>query len=378
MKIGKLALPLAVATVTNAYAVTLYEDPETHQVFTKEAPGLVKLEDTPVQSKAVMLKFNGVHYVGFVSAKEDGGDRTSRFETRRNYLQVKAYLNKHDFFRLTLDSFQETKGDNKDKGSWLTRVKYAYLYLDEILPYTGIEFGQVHRPWIDYEEQHGWLYRPISNVWIEDGSGAHLINSADMGINFKTKVPYFSSEIGLFNGEGYHAIENGEGLSAEARLTLHALGTGAKKVKVNKHQYFDISYFGVKSLEDNKRGNSDFMMNGIHAVYNAPAFLIAGQYVTADNGDNNVYDGNGYSLNAEIRPFEKLWWFGRYDDWDQNDTMSNNGGDRRQYILGGMYHYNKNVKFIANITSVDFDEDDALNAAEKDSIDLMFTAEVKW
>jgi hypothetical protein len=386
---------LGLASIINVSAATLYEEPNTHQVFTQDAPGRVELKDkyTPVQSKAFSLKFSGTHYLGFVSSKADGEERENRFETRRNYFQVKAYFNKKDFLRLTLDSFQETKGQylsevdletgdvsyssEKEKGSWLTRVKYAYLYLDNILPHTGVEFGQVHRPWIDYEEHHSWWYRSASKVYMEDGTAAHLMNSADLGFNLKTKLPYFSSEIGLFNGEGYHDIENGEGLSTEARFTFHALSTGTKKVKRND-DYLNISYYGVKSFDDNKRGNNDFTMHGIHAVYNKPAFLIAAQYLKADNGDYQKYDGDGYSLNFEIRPMKKLWFIGRYDVWDQNNARSNHGGDRMQYLLGAVYNYNKNVKFITNVKTVDFDEEDILNSGEKDSIDLMFTAEVKW
>ncbi len=371
-----LALCLIIVA-TNASAISFYEDPETNQVYTKPAPGLVEIKKKgiPVDSKAIKLKFNGVHYLGFTSSKEDGGDRESNFETRRNYFQVKAYFNKKDYMRLTLDSFQETKGSQKDTGSWLTRVKYAYLYLDEVLPYTGVEMGQVHRPWIDYEEHHGWWFRSISKVFVESGYGAHLINSADLGLNFKTKLPHFSSEIGVFNGEGYHAIENGEGLSTEARLTYHVYDSS--KGRKPSNDYINFSYFGIKSLEDNKRGNADFTLNGLHAVYNTKQFLIAGQYVKADNGSNDVYEGDGYSLNFEYRPMDKFWFIGRYDDWDQA-VASNGGGDRRHYLLGAVYNLYKQVRFIANVRQTDYDESDSLNAGIKDETQLMLTAEVHW
>ncbi len=389
------ALALILAS-SNTLALTLYEDPETHQVFTKDAPGLVKIEDEhkgiTVKSKAVTLKFSGKHYLGFVSSKDEGGDRKSKFETRRNYIQVKAYFNKKDFMRVTFDTFQETKATDSSKGSWLVRLKYAYLYLDNILPNTGVEFGQAHRPWIDYEEHHGWKYRSIAKTFIENDKGGHLMNSADLGINFKTKTPMFSSEIGAFNGAGYHSEDDGNDLSFETRLTVHPLGTGKKKPKPQKDTYLDISYFGVKSLADNTRNNADFTMHGLHAVYNMPMFLVAAQYVTSDNentapsgiGSDNNYKGEGYSVNFEIRPTKKFGILGRYDEWDQgNNAVGNKGGDRKQYIIGGVYHYNKNVDFIINTITVDYDDNDPLNMSGgslkyKDSTDLMFTAEVNW
>ncbi len=394
MAASSTALVLILAS-SNASALTLYEDPETHQVFTKDAPGLVKIEDEHqgiiVKSKAVTLKFSGKHYLGFVSSKDEGGDRKSHFETRRNYIQVKAYFNKKDFMRITLDTFQETKATStSSEGSWLVRLKYAYLYLDNILPNTGVEFGQAHRPWIDYEEHHGWLYRSIAKTFIENDKGGHLMNSADLGINFKTKTPMFSSEIGAFNGAGYHAVDDGSDLSFEVRLTVHPLGTGKKKSKPQKDTYLDISYFGVKSLAENTRSNADFTMHGLHAVYNMPMFLVAAQYVTSDNespiglATNNSFKGDGYSVNFEVRPTKIFGILARYDDWNQDDqTSGNKGGDRKQYIVGGVYHYNKNVDFIINVTKVDYDDNDPLNWSGgklkyKDSTDLMFTAEVNW
>ena len=121
-------------------------------------------EATVVKSKAPLLKFSGKHYLGFVSS-EQGDVTDNKFETRRNYLQVKGYLGEDskDFFRITLDTYQISDGKDDDgvyiagkdsEGTWNVRLKYAYLYLDEVLPYTGVEIGQAHRPWIDYEE-HG-------------------------------------------------------------------------------------------------------------------------------------------------------------------------------------------------------------------------------
>ncbi len=139
-------------------------------------------------------------------------------------------------------------------------IKYAYLYLDKVLPYTGVEAGIVHRPWIDYEEHNSWYYRSFNKVVLEEKgtateAGVDLVNSADFGINFKTKTDMFSSEIGIFNGEGYHADkeaanqENSEGLSVEWRLTGHLIGSGKKvgKNDLTKDTYLNISTMGLIS-----------------------------------------------------------------------------------------------------------------------------------
>jgi len=326
---------------------------------------------TTVKSKVPVLKFSGKHYLGFVSSEADGGDRENAFETRRNYFQVKGYFGEHskDYFRITLDTFHnDDELDGDDKGSWEVRLKYAYLYLDNILPYTGVEIGQAHRPWIDYEEHGGWNYRSISKVFVEDSNGAHLTNSADLGINFKTKTEYFSSELGLFNGEGYHGIEDGEGLSAEWRLTGHLLGGGTKKGK-KKNTYANVSFLGQWNADSNKHGNEDLNWYGFHAVYNQPEFLLAAQYIATEDAASK-YAGEGYSVNGEVR-FAKDWnLIGRYDSFELDNTTN---GKQTSTIAGVTYKYNKYVEFIANYLG---QENYKNKGYDQDA--FMLTAEVNW
>jgi len=324
--------------------------------------------DVVVKSKAGTLKFNGTHYIGFVHESPDAGNDDDKFETRRNYFQVKAYMNDNtkDYLRVTMDTHNGSDGEVN------VRLKYAYLYLDNVLLNTGVEMGQVHRPWIDFEEHHGWLYRSIAKTFVEEHSGAHFTNSADKGINFKTKTENFSSEIGVFNGEGYHGKDNdGEnGLSYEWRLTSSLLGTGKKHVHATHDTYADFSFLGQYNTKTLKN-DEDFVWYGLHAVYNQPEFLLAAMYVTADEQgtDNNSKTGAGYTINGEYRPTHDWALIGRYDAFEADD-----GADREEYIAGAAYSYSKNVKFIGNIFHIDKDTNKNDQATDK----FMLTAEVNW
>ena len=344
--------------------------------------GSVASADVVVKSKAATLKFNGLHYIGFTKFSDDvdSSKDFTRFEGRRNYLQVKAYFgeNPKDYMRITLDT---TKTD----GDMTTRVKYAYLYLNNILPYTGVEIGQAHRPWIDYEEHNGWLYRSISKVLVEAKMGAHLTNSADRGVNFKTKTNNFSSEIGVFNGEGYHDSQVGNGLSKEWRLTWHILGTG--KVHHAK-EYANISYFGQINSEFKGRkdvaGNAvDLKWQGIHGVYANHNFLIAAQYVKVSDGNyfdgaNKYVEGKGYSVNGSYRFAPKWEVLARYDEFkfDNVGQASIEAEKNKRTLAGISYKYNKNVRFILNGIN---EKQVAFNGSDKKKQNYtMLTAEVKW
>ena len=331
-----------------------------------------------VKSKVPVLKFSGKHYLGFVSSKAKNADRENNFETRRNYFQVKAYFedNPKSFLRMTLDTHQvddskhtDAAGDTFGKdmdGTWNVRLKYAYLYLDNILPNTGVELGQVHRPWIDNEEHGSWNYRSISKVFVEANNGAHLTNSADLGFNLKTKTENFSSELGVFNGEGYHNEETGNGLSVEWRLTGHILGGGTHKAKA-KNTYANVSFLGQQNKESGKHKDVDLNWMGLHAVYNQPAFLVAAQYITVDDAHTD-YKGKGYSINGEYRFTPKWNAIGRYDFFDMDD----NSGEKKRAIAGITYKYNKNVEFIANYLG----EGGTKVGTRTDA--AMLTAEVNW
>ncbi len=451
-KVALSALAAAmISGVASADALTLYSDPKTGQVYTTPAEGRVEMGDfvsakevdmqlrdmeskgteyqekmkkyVNVKSKAKTLEFSGTHYLGFTSVDPSNNtkyaDRSSGFEMRRNYVQVKGYFNDKDYVRVTLDATKELASepgtDAKTKGYAEVFIKYAYLWLDEVLPYTGVEAGIAHRPWIDYEEHNGWYYRSFNKVAIEEKgtateSGVDLVNSADFGVNFKTKTDMFSSEIGIFNGEGYHADKGGANqkndskLSVEWRLTGHLIGSGKNVGKVDrtKESYAHISTFGLISANHKDdsatlgqtnasalKGEYDRQFYGIHAVYNQPEFLIAAQYITAEDEarDQNTAANWGkreydlFSVNAEVRPFQDWTIIGRYDDYKWDDTRVNGTAssttEGTKIIAGLAYKYNKNVSFIG--TAKYIDEENAAGTDTGESKDVyQLTTEIKW
>lgn len=341
-------------------------------------------ETTPVFAKASKLKFSGVHYLGF-TYKDKNSEKTQNFEVRRNYLQVKAYLleNPKSYLRVTLDTSYDAKND----GHADIYAKYMYLYMDSVLPNTGVEVGMVHRPWIDYEEHQSWLTRSVSKVFSETSEAGHLTNSADLGFNFKTKTDFFTSEIGLFNGEGYHGTNSdnatiGDGLSAEWRFTAAIMGNGKIHRKATKDTYFDASFFGQYNIDNAKTEGKTYKIYGLHTVYNMPSFLIAAQYITATNDQRNTskgqgttaFNGSGFSINSEYRfgNDKEFSIVARLDQWENENTKTSKTDDETNIIGGFAYQQNKNVKWLA--TFQDYNADDNT----QDYTAAMITAEVHW
>ncbi len=391
----------AIATMTlgtvAANAIDLYQDAN-GQVFTSKAEGrtLVKDKSVSVHGKADKFKFSGQTFIGYKSTsfKNDNVTpattraSTQGFEIRRGYFQLKAYLldDPKSYYRVTFDLKNSTAVDGN---SLVVRAKYAYLNLNEVLPATSLEIGLAHRPWHDYEEHNSWLYRSISEVLIENKNSAHLSSSADYGVMAKTRTKFLDADIGIFNGEGYHGVQNADGMSLEWRFTGHLLGTAGHP---DKNTYLDASFFGQLNQKHDTATvqgtveNDDLKFYGLHTVFNMPAFLVSGQYVTSANtasAVNNVSKGagNGYSFNAEGRLGSEHQYkaFAKYDNWTPDAPTGTATNTRRTYIAGAAWKMNKNVEWVANITQNSNDNNAyASKAVTANSTAYMLTTEINF
>jgi hypothetical protein len=388
------------SVAANAADVKLYQDAN-GQVFTKPAVGrtLIKDKTVPVFAKANKLKFSGLAYLGAtVKNYSDTQDTTAQVEIRRAYFQLKAYLldDPKSYYRVTFDMSKDVTGDEK------LRAKYAYLYLNNILPATGVEFGLAHRPWHDYEEHNAWYFRSISKILIEDKDhGPDLSNSADFGVMFKTRTKYFDADYGIFNGEGYHSFQVAQnGMSFEWRTTAHILGVSGKD-KQTKKTYWDASFFGqynqkhkALTFGTTNVGNEDLVFGGLHTVYNQPSFLVAAQYVksldtrsktlTTGTVTNSVTSnvsaqaGSGYSANAEYRlgNDKEYRLLARYDSWTKKQPSGTKETEDKGYILGAAWEQNRNVQWVANAIITDNEKGSAKYA--NNGTAYMVTAEVRF
>jgi hypothetical protein len=312
----------------------LYVDSE-GRLYLTPGPGRkpVKVEvpagsfsSVPVESSSKKIKVGGTAFIHWDYDSENSHEKNA-FKITRNYVELRGYFNDKDYFRTTLDVKQDS---NVDGGSYVVRLKYAYAYFSDVLPHTGVEVGLVHRPWIDWEEHHGWLHRDLEETLIENKRGAHLMNSADLGVNFKGGYGRASWAFGVFNGEGYHGEEESYhfGKSVEGRLSYELF----KGFILSGHTAHNFDY---------KHERMDRHLYQLHAVYDNPYCLIAAQYIW---DRDHYYDSpdvkqKGYSFNADLKlkPFTGLpaGILLRFDHWDPNESKSN---DVKKHVVAGVYY----------------------------------------
>lgn len=315
--------------------------------------GTASYADVTIKSKAVTLKFGGVHRFSFETKddKLNSANDSSGFQSERNYLQVKAYFDEtsKSHARITLDSKATT-------GKAETSLKYGYVYLSNVLPNTSLKIGQGHTPWIDFEKKVSFSHDATYGVMLDK---TKIQSSSDRGISFKTKLNSLTVEAGVFNGEGYKE-SNYDGVSIDYRLTLDLF-------KNNKNNYSNISVAGANN--NKYKGVQDRIWYLVHGVYKQPEFLVAAQYLKVDKDVSKK--GDAYSINADFYPTSNTIIFGRYDQFNYD-----NGKEDKTIVAGVGYKYNKNIKFY--VSNLQKKNNDAAGVKTKNENYYRFTTEVKW
>jgi len=379
---GLLAVCMAVlcAFALQADAMTLYEDTETGQLFTKPGPGREQIEGEviivkPDSSEAASapagdysgqafadavnnvigeresktypkFKLGGEAYVGYSYDFDDevtGSHGRNKFSLNRGYINIKTELTPQVRTRITPDISRKSDGDYE------LRLKYYYVDFHDFLesyPSLQVKLGQFEGAWLDHEE-HLWTYRVQGTMMIER---EHFMNSANLGVNFQGKLPagYGEWQALVCNGEGYHADETNKYKSVQARLTLHPL-PGNEWTKGLELTGF--TFFGRKD-DTNSRDMYDFLLGYEYKK----SFFVGAEYLMTHGSDHyvaghdakNNLDGAGVSVLGWARmPFmEELRLMARWDHFDHDLDSPANTVNR--YIYGVSYDLNKYVTFLVD------------------------------
>ncbi len=290
--------------------------------------------------------------------KEVDGDDFNLFQIKRGYLNFQTDLNDKFSARITPDITQDKEGDGK--GDIELRLKYLYLKYkfnsNAILSRPVLVFGLNQRPWIDFE-QHINPYRVQGRMFAER---SRILNSADFGVTFTSllgggmsetyqkkvndKEPgrYGSIALGVYNGGGYHAIEENENKTFETRITLRPLPDFLPG--------FQVSYTGAYG-KGNISASPDFYFNNVFFSMQQEYFTATSQYMWGTGNSSGSYDelpytGHSFFANAYI-PNTKFELFGRYDRF--NLGSEGDVSERSSFIGGVAYSIVGKSKLLLDI-----------------------------
>jgi hypothetical protein len=324
-----------------------------------------------VAAQAGTTTIGGQWYLTYQSGKS-GAATFNRFGIERGYINIRHTLNERWSGRITPDVTTDASGDAK------VRLKYAYadLKLSDagFLTSPHVELGMVHRPWLDYEE-HIDEYRVQGTMYMER---VGLFNSADFGVTFFALLggrmdEAYRSEVssaypgrrgsiavGVYNGGGYHAVENNENKSLEGRLSIRPLPDALPGLQ--------LTYLGILG-KGNTAASPDWTVSTLFASLEGRAYVLTGQLYRGDgNSKGSVVDEDGIALALDGWSLFGEWKLhgpglsviGRYDRFDAGPASTD---DRTERLIGGLaYHIGGASKILADfdvLTRNGFDTTDS-------------------
>src|SRR5437773_7613039 len=137
----------------------------------------------------------GVVYTQYLYQLKDSVNHFNNFDIARSYVNVLGKFSGGVGTRVTADIYRNTDG------SLAYRLKYAFAtYTPQGSPLT-FKLGQIHTPWIDWEEAL-WDYRMQGQMAMERGG---YLSSSDfgLGVDGNWNADRVNMQVGVYNGESY-------------------------------------------------------------------------------------------------------------------------------------------------------------------------------
>lgn len=333
---------------------TLIKTLQNKGVLTEEEAAAIMTEQEK-ERKSVLpkalegLSVGGVAFIDY-SAGTTGKNGTdfNKFSLTRGYINVKKDVTPWLKARVTPDVTQITTALNSQKGDLELRMKYYYV--DFLIPGYGLltdndlRVGLAQMPWLDFQEpiniyrMQGTMFQERFGNFDSSDLGVGLIGNLGGKLNKELQEQvgyatpyngrYGSYHIGVYNGAGYHAIEDNQNKVIEGRITIRPLPDATPGLQV--------TYLGI-SGKGNKATNPDWRNNSAFISYQNKQIVLTGEYVLAKGNQKgeNEKDKTGYSIFGDFRlPFyEGLAIMARYDVWDPDTDASN---DKEKLTIGGV------------------------------------------
>jgi hypothetical protein len=296
-------------------------------------------------------KFSGQWFIGFRHHEQED---LNQFLLKRAYISYEKQITPWLSGRITPDITMDREG--MDKGNVELRLKYLYAQFDipDFLFFTGnnIKTGLTPRPWIGYEQDIN-IYRSQGKMFLER---THVINSTDFGIHYYSNIgnhyeqsdfetacrgTYGNMVLGVFNGGGYHALEENKNKTLEWRFTFRPFPDHFGGLLATYHGAWG---------HGNSVWNHTFRLNGVHLGYEHKYFVLSGQYYQGLGSyddklvslvANNSIPHDGYSFFGEFRhPKTGLGAWVRYDY--QNLEYTDEFAEERIIVSAVWKFYNSN------------------------------------
>lgn len=270
------------------------------------------------------------------NAATDKLDRNG-FQFRRAYFTYDRDLSEKFSvrFRLEMNSPDLTRIQDFGTSTTLTPfIKHAYLRWNNFIPQSRLLFGLVNTPTFNMSEEV-WGYRSVEKTIMDLRS---IAPSSDLGMALEGKL----SSSGVLNYTIF--VANGTGTRSETDKNKRAYLNVPIKIQGG---FSIVPYFDYEGGTERRDKNAMALFAGLQKPRlhgGVEVFQKKSNKALANNQDRTE---NGFSVFGAVKAAEKVKLFGRFDNYDPNTDVDDNG---ISLIVAGLdYAADKNVNVIPNV-----------------------------
>ena len=307
------------------------------------AAGVAQL--TAQGSPPPQVTVGGVVYTQYLYQLKDSVNHFNNFDIARSYVNVLGKFSGGVGTRVTADIYRNTDG------SLAYRLKYAFAtYTPQGSPLT-FKIGQIHTPWIDWEEAL-WDYRMQGQMAMER---AGYVSASDFGVGVDGKwgPDKVNFQLVVVNGEFYRSPETGQGKDAMARVSVRLLDTDDSS-RVGGLRVTGYAGYG-RAAGGAERNRYLGMLS-----YRSKHLTLAGEAAAAQNGPLGTINGHVYSGFGVYKvPDSKVAILARVDI----THLQAGATDKQTRFIGGVsYQLSPNWRLLGDWDYANY-QTPALNAA---------------
>lgn len=292
-------------------------------------------------TQAPQVTVSGVAYLQYVYQLKDTANHNNNFDVTRAYINVIGRFSGGVYTRITAD-VNRPAGDN----SLRYRLKYAYAAYTPQGSSLTYKLGQIHTPFIDWEEAL-WDYRMQGQMAMERGG---YLSSSDfgLGVDGNWNADKVNMQVGIYNGESYSGGPGDQRKDLMGRVSVRVSETddasrvGGLRVTAYGH-YGKPTGGGIRSR-----------LLGMLS-YRSKQFTVAGEYaITRDSVTAGVKAPGTVASVFGVYHFSnsKASLLARVDLTDPNTNVGNNRLTR--FIGGASYQLSPNLRLLADLDMLSY------------------------
>ena len=295
-------------------------------------------------AQAPQVTVSGVSYLQYVYQLKDTANHNNNFDVTRAYINVLGRFSGGVSTRITADIQRLGAGDN----SLRYRLKYAYVAYTPSGSSLTYKLGQIHTPWIDFEENL-WDYRMQGQMALERGG---YVSSSDfgLGVDGKWGADKVNMQVGIYNGESYSGGPGDQRKDVMGRVSFRVMDTNDSSrtggVRVSAYGQYG------KPTSGGKRQRLLGMVS-----YRSKQITLAAEYaVTKDTVTATPLAETSGAVASVFGVYHftssKAALLARVDLTDPNTDTGNNRLTR--VIAGASYQLSPNLRLLADVDMLSY------------------------